>query len=72
MIANQRLMKLMVDQRSTKVVPKVQAWYAFGYASFSSHDILSSHYYLRCGTNGDEMNRQISAYKTAVVPSPEA
>jgi hypothetical protein len=32
-------MKLMVDQRSTKVLPKVQAWYAFWYAWFGSHDI---------------------------------
>lgn len=37
-------MKLMVDQRSTKVVPKMQVWYAFWYAWFGSHDISLQHY----------------------------
>jgi len=44
-------MKLMVDQRRTNVVPKVQAWYAFWYAWFSSHgycwtaaDVLESRF----------------------------
>jgi len=33
-------MKLMVDQRSTKVAPKVQRWYAFWYAC-SAHTICT-------------------------------
>ena len=51
----------MADQRSTKVVPKVQAWYAFWYAGFSSHDMFSSHCYLRRRTNGDEINMTLAA-----------
>ncbi|UCG59426.1 MAG: hypothetical protein JSU70_07915, partial [Phycisphaerales bacterium] len=30
--------------RSTKVEPKVQAWYAFWYAWFGSHDMFSLHH----------------------------
>ena len=35
-------MKLMVDQRRTKVAPKVQAWDTFLGHGFSPHDITST------------------------------
>jgi hypothetical protein len=50
-------MRLTVNQRSTKVVLKVQAWYAFWYAWFGSHDILSLYYHLKIQMKKDEIRK---------------